>query len=145
MIFTFHGCPVHLVNNAHSASLIATERNKLLANGKITASCQACMSPRHYIKRYRHLKWTLYNCFSTVGLTSFQKPQLQSVSILFKFFHPYPLLYLLCYKLFISSFHVLSCYFSCFTQFWLQLPLFEFFVTQPLKTLKPIVSLKWVR
>ena len=35
--------------------------------------------------------------WKTVKLTSFQKPQSQSVSIFFKFVHPCPFLYLLCY------------------------------------------------
>ena len=47
--------------------------------------------------------------WKTVKLTSFQKPQSQSVSIFFKFVHQCPLLYLLCY-LYILQFHVLSGY-----------------------------------
>ena len=45
--------------------------------------------------------WNLTNnkneLWKTVKLTSFQKPQSQSVSIFFKFVHPCPRLYLLCY------------------------------------------------
>ena len=57
------------------------------------------------------------NCLPTimsnvsVSLTSFQKPQLQSVSILFNFVQAYLLLY---FVLFNPSFNVLSGYF-CFT------------------------------
>ena len=46
-----------------------------------------------------------------VALTSFQKPLLQSLTIIFKFAHPYFLLCWLCF--FIPSLHVLNSYFLC--------------------------------
>ena len=51
-----------------------------------------------------------------LGLTSFQKPQFQSVSIIFKFVHP-RFLSVIFAVLFLPSSHVLSSYFLCFTQF----------------------------
>ena len=49
-------------------------------------------------------------------LTSFQKPQFQSVSIIFKFVH-LRFLSVIFAALFLPSSHVLSSYFLCFTQF----------------------------
>ena len=46
-------------------------------NDKITALYQTNMTPKHYIKRCKQQTW------KTVKLTSFQKPQLQYVSVLF--------------------------------------------------------------
>ena len=44
-------------------------RIKLPARGKIIASCQPNMSPKHYIKLYKQQKWTLKKS----RLTSFKK------------------------------------------------------------------------
>ena len=67
---------------------------------------------KHYIKSYRQEERSLEN---SVRLTSFQKPQLQSVSIFFKFCPSMPpFVYLLCYL------YLLYCFerwFLCFTQF----------------------------
>ena len=83
------------------------------------------MSLQHYIKRYRHLKWTLYNCFSTVGLRRFQKlhcNHFQSSSIL-------------SIRSSFCTCCVICVFFSCFgqlflrfTRIWWRLPLFEFCV-----------------
>ena len=90
----YHDCLVHFVNNSGHTSLLAMELKKLLVNDKITASCQTNMSLKHYIKGCKQQKRTLKK---TVRLTSLQKPQLQSVSIIFKFVHPWLLLHSLCY------------------------------------------------
>ena len=52
--------------------------------------------------------------WKTVSLTSFQNPQLQSVTIFFKFVHLCLLLYLLCYLYLLLTFWLL---FLSFTQF----------------------------
>ena len=54
--------------------------------------------------------------FAKLRLTSFQKPQFQSVSIIFKFVH-LRFLSVIFAVLFLPSSHVLSSYFLCFTQF----------------------------
>lgn len=80
------------VNYADYASLFAVELEKLLLNNKTTALCQANMSTKHCIKPYQRLQTTTKNkLWKTLMLTSFQKLQLQSVSInrftvLFTFF-----------------------------------------------------------
>ena len=68
-------------SNANYASLFAVELERLLANNNIRASCQTNITLRHYSKRCKQQKWTL----KIVRLTSFQKPESQSVSIFFKF------------------------------------------------------------
>ena len=53
------------------------------------------------VKQILNVIWNLTNnkneLWKTVKLTSFQKPQSQSVSIVFKFVHQCPFLYLLCH------------------------------------------------
>ena len=61
---------------------------KSLVINKITAPSPANMPPKHYIKRNNKNE-----LWKTVWLTSFHKPQLQSVSIFFKFVHPNLLLH----------------------------------------------------
>ena len=61
--------------------------------------------------------------YKTVRLTSLQKPQLQSVSIFFEFFHPCLLLYLLCHLYSLLTFWVLILIFH---SVWRQMPLFVF-------------------
>ena len=56
-----------LCPNAIHASLFAMKLEKIPVNDKITASCQANMSPKHYFKRYtrKDIIWKLlgnYNC-----------------------------------------------------------------------------------
>ena len=57
-----HGCPVQFGNNSNYMSLFVIECEKLPVNDEIRASCQANLSPKHYIKRYKQQKWTLKNC-----------------------------------------------------------------------------------
>ena len=58
---------------------VVIKNKKLLVNDKITALRQKNMTAKHYIKRCKQQKWkTVYN-----KLTSFQKPQLQYVSVFF--------------------------------------------------------------
>ena len=84
-------------------SLFALKLEKLLVNDKIPTSCQARMSFKHYIKPYHKMLQTTKMNLKSVTLTSFQKPQFQSVSIFFKFVHPYFPLYVLClYPLLLS-------------------------------------------
>ena len=78
-------------------------RNKLLMTKSPLRVKQ--MSPKRYTKRYK------------------QKPQLQSVSIFFKFVHPCLLLYSLCYLYLLFMF--LSVIFM-FHSVWWWSPLFEF-------------------
>ena len=84
--------PVLLLNqpDAKHASLFAMKLEKLLVNDKITASCQTNMFPKHCIRRWRQL-------WETVRLASFQKPQLQSTSILFSFVHLPPFAFVMFY------------------------------------------------
>lgn len=64
------------VNNANYASLFAVELEELLVNNKTTASCQANITPKHYVKPYQRLQTTTKNkLWKTVMLTSFQKSQ----------------------------------------------------------------------
>ena len=64
------------INNA--SNLFAKELVNLLVNDKIKASYQTNISP----KAYQTLQTTKMNFDKTVGLTSFQKPPLQSASSL---------------------------------------------------------------
>ena len=66
------------------------------------------MPPKHYIKRYKQQN----ELWKIVRQTSFQKPQLQSVLIFFKFVHPCLLLYSCVINTFFSCFERL---FLCFT------------------------------
>ena len=65
------------------------------------------MSPESYINNVTNNKNELWK---TVRLTSFQKPQLQSISIFFKFVYSCFLLYLLCHLYLLLIF--LSRYFN---------------------------------
>ena len=84
-------------------------------NDKITAaSCQTNMSHKRYIQRYKQK--------NELRLTSFQKPQLQSVSIFLKFVHPR----LLCNSCVIYTFlKLFQQIFLYSTQVCWQLPLFK--------------------
>ena len=78
---------------------------KIRMNDKTrTVLCQTNMSPKRYIKRYKHQKWTLTNCLVETSW----KPKSQSVLIFLKFVHPRLLLYLLSA---IYTFFLLTDYF----------------------------------
>ena len=67
-----HVCLVHFVNNANCGSFLAMELEKLIVNGKIIASSQTNMPPKHNIKHNKNKN----ELWKTVKLTSFQKAQL---------------------------------------------------------------------
>ena len=67
-----HVCLVHFVNNANCGSFLATELEKLIVNGKIMASSQTNIPPKHNIKHNKNKN----ELWKTVRLTSFQKAQL---------------------------------------------------------------------
>ena len=67
-----HVCLVHFVNNANCRSFLAMELEKLIVNGKIIASSQTNMPPKHNIKHNKNKN----ELWKTVKLTSFQKAQL---------------------------------------------------------------------
>ena len=94
-----HSCLVLFVDNASYACQLALKLEKLPVDGlwitKSQLGVKQNMSPKHInISIVTNNKNELWK---TVRLTSFQKPQLQSVSIFFKFVHPCFLFYLLCY------------------------------------------------
>ena len=70
-------------------------------NDKVTALFPTNMFPKHYIKPVTNNKNEL---LKTVRLTSFQKAQLQSVSIFFKFVHLFVPLCLLCLSNLLKTF-----------------------------------------
>ena len=76
------------------------------------------MSPKYlYNNRWKRQKCILENCFKLmiiIRLTSFQKPQLLSVSIFLKFVHPCLFLYFLCRLYLLLTFQRVR---QCFTQF----------------------------
>ena len=79
--------------NANYVSVFAIELEKLSAIDKIRVLCQTSIisivtNDKNELYMLKHCQWV--NKFS-------DDPQLQSVSIFFKFVHPYLLLYLLCY------------------------------------------------
>ena len=67
-----HVCLAHFVNNANCGSFLAMELEKLLVNGKIIASSQTNVPPKHNIKHNKNKN----ELWKTVKLTSFQKAQL---------------------------------------------------------------------
>ena len=75
-----NGCLVHFVKRTHPFSLWKLRHTLLMTKSPLRFKQ---MSPKRYTKRYQ------------------QKPQLQSVSIFFKFVHPFLLLYLLWYFFFV--------------------------------------------
>ena len=82
---------------------------------KITAFSQQNISSKHYFKRYKQQL--------TFRVTSFQKPQLKSVSVFFKSVHPSLVLYLLC------NLHILLNFWAVILMFhsiWCQYPLSNF-------------------
>ena len=87
-------------------------RNHLWMTKAQLCAKQKNTSPKHYFKHYQQQKWTL----KAVRLTHFQKLQLPSVSISFKFVHGFlVLLYLLCYLYLLLAFSAVI--FFCFIQF----------------------------
>ena len=89
--------------------LFAMELEKLLVNDNIGTSCQKDVSQALY-QTLQRTNWAL----KTVRLTSFQKPQLEFVSIFFKLVHLFVFFVLPLFVfalLFVLSFDVLSCYF----------------------------------
>jgi len=93
--FSAHGCLKGLCSSCqvHCLNFLSPLWNltlvkKLLVINKITAPSPGNMPPKHYIKRNNKNE-----LWKTVWLTSFHKPQLESVSIFFKFVHPNLLLY----------------------------------------------------
>ena len=95
-----HNCLVYFVYNASYAFLLALKLEKLPMDGLWTTKSQLCvkqtMSPKHNIN-ISIITNNKNELWKTVRLISFQKPQLQSVSIFVKFVHPFFLFYLLCY------------------------------------------------
>ena len=126
------------VNYADYASLFALELEKLLLNNKTTALCQANMSPKHCIKPYQRLQTTTKNkLWKTLMLTSFQKLQLQSVSIFFKFVHD-SISYSPCYLHFLMFWAV--CFFMFHSIWWQIQPLSnKFNDTAPLSVGKKVL------
>ena len=49
-----HVCLVHFINNANCGSFLATELEKLIVNGKIMASSQTNIPPKHNIKHNKN-------------------------------------------------------------------------------------------
>ena len=88
---------------------VVIKNKKLLVNDKITALYQTNMTPKHYIKRCKQQKW------KTVKLTSFQKPQLQYVSVLFFCWTSlsFPVSFCTCIMYLTTGFNI---FFSCFDQ-----------------------------
>ena len=89
--------------------LFAMELEKLLVNDNIGTSCQKDVSQALY-QTLQRTNWAL----KTVRLASFQKPQLEFVSIFFKLVHLFVFFVLPLFVfalLFVLSFDVLSCYF----------------------------------
>ena len=88
---------------------VVIKNKKLLVNDKITALYQTNMTQKHYIKRCKQQKW------KTVKLTSFQKPQLQYVSVLFFCWTSlsFPVSFCTCIMYLTTGFNI---FFSCFDQ-----------------------------
>ena len=80
--------------------------NEVESQLRVKQKCLSCVKS--------NVKTTKMN-FKNVRLTSFQKPQLQTVSIFFKFVHPPVLLFHLLSYLYLFSFF--EWLFLCFTQF----------------------------
>ena len=97
-----NGCLVHFVKRTHPFSLWKLRNTLFMTKSPL---CVKQMSPKRYTKRYK------------------QKPQLQSVSIFFKFVHPCLLLYSLSYLYLLFMF--LSVIFMFHSNWWWS-PLFEF-------------------
>ena len=103
----------------HSPSPSVPSRNSLLNVAWQNDIIRNCVS----WALYQTLQTTKMNLEKTVGLTSFQKPQLQSVSIFWKFKHPCLLFYLLCYLYLLFKFWTVS---FMFHSLWWRFPSFEF-------------------
>ena len=61
----FYGCLAHFVVIANYASLCAMKldfNEKITVNGKITASFQINLFPKHFFERYKQPIRTLKNC-----------------------------------------------------------------------------------
>ena len=83
----WHVCLVHfIVNNASLCVVFRYETWKITCKWQNQGfiKCQTNISPKHYLKRLK----TKTELWKTVGLTSFQKPQLPSFLIFSKSFHP---------------------------------------------------------
>ena len=85
---------------------------KLLINDKITALCQCKYASQATISKVKDNKMELKK---TVGLVAFQKPQLQSVLIFYKFVHPCVLPFL--FNVLFSPSLISSALILYFTQF----------------------------
>lgn len=85
---------------------------KLLINDKITALCQCKYASQASTSKVKDNKVELKK---TVGLATFQKPQLQSVLIFYKFVHPCVLYFL--FNVLFSPSLIFSALILYFTQF----------------------------
>ena len=111
----------HFVFNAIHPFLIRHETWKTTWEWQNQSCPQTNMSLKHYCQKLQTTEINFEKLL--VRLTSFQQPQLQSVWIFLKFFHPCRLWYLLCYLHLLWTFLAAT---SMFRLIWWRFALFEF-------------------